>query len=43
MPAGRITAVMKVYLGIGSAVDQALASMKRDGFYPRLAQKWGVP
>jgi ABC-type amino acid transport substrate-binding protein len=29
--------------GLLAAVDRALAAMKRDGTYIRLAQKWGVP
>jgi ABC-type amino acid transport substrate-binding protein len=29
--------------GLLAAVDRALADMKRDGTYARLAQKWGVP
>jgi ABC-type amino acid transport substrate-binding protein len=29
--------------GLRAAVDSALADMKRDGSYARLARKWGVP
>ena len=29
--------------GVVAAVNGALARMKQDGTYARLAQKWGVP